>query len=151
MLVVQFDPNLAAVGKRNTHKLDFEVFGAVIILVRNSQICIHNPMLQKGEIKTNVVADGTKSSSITGGLLTNFFNDAISRIAPGLIVLALYAHKQVIAVYKIFDHSSIIFGLSILVAAWLIGVALDFVVFFLLPMYKYFFGKDLYQVGEPAL
>jgi hypothetical protein len=46
------------------------------------------------------------SSSISGGLLTNFFNEATSRIVPGLVVLALYAHKQIIAASVVFHDSS---------------------------------------------
>ena len=43
---VHFDEELAGSGKRGPQKLDFEVFVAVKILDRNSQVCFHNPMIK---------------------------------------------------------------------------------------------------------
>jgi hypothetical protein len=40
------DPELAGGGKRNAHKLDFEIFIAAIILYRNSQVCFHKLMIK---------------------------------------------------------------------------------------------------------
>ena len=47
------DPELAGGGKRNPHKLDFEVFIAVIILDRNSRVYFHKLMLTGRVVKTN--------------------------------------------------------------------------------------------------
>jgi hypothetical protein len=90
----------------------------------------------------------TKVSN-TNDLLINFFHEVISRVVPGL-VLALYAYKPIIAAFDKFHHSSIIFGLSILSVAWLIGVTLDIVVIIYLALYKLFTGKHLHQVSEPS-
>jgi hypothetical protein len=91
----------------------------------------------------------TKDSN-TNILLTNFFHEVFSRVAPGLVVLALYAHKQVIAAFDKIHDSSIIFGLSILAVAWLIGVTLDIVVIIPLSLYRLFTGKHLHQDREPS-
>ena len=50
---VHFDPKLPVAGKRNPHKLDFEVFVPAIILDRNSQIRFHNSMIIERVIKNN--------------------------------------------------------------------------------------------------
>jgi len=44
-------PELAGGGKRDSHKLDFEVFVPVKILDRNSQICFHNLMIKATDRK----------------------------------------------------------------------------------------------------
>ena len=50
---VHFDPKLAVAGKRNPHKLNFEVFVPAKILDRNTQIRFHNAMLTAMVIKIN--------------------------------------------------------------------------------------------------
>jgi hypothetical protein len=86
-----------------------------------------------------------------GDLLNNFFQEGISRIVPGLVVLALYAHKPIIAAYNKFYDSSTIFPFGIVVAAWLIGVALDIFVYIPLIFWKSLTGKDAPQDPEPGV
>lgn len=66
--------------------------------------------------------------NVTERLLGHFFHEVFSRVAPGLVVLALYEHERVVKAYSVFHDSSIIYGLSIVVSAWLIGFALDTVI-----------------------
>jgi hypothetical protein len=77
-------------------------------------------------------------------LLTNFFHEAISRVVPGLVFLALYEHKHLIAAFKAFGDSSIIFGLSILVAAWVVGLTIDIVSYIPVALIEWF-DKKYYQ------
>jgi len=58
-------------------------------------------------------------------LASQFFHEAISRIIPGLVILALYGHSFVSKAVTVFHESSILPGMGILVAAWLIGVVVD--------------------------
>jgi len=58
-------------------------------------------------------------------LLSNFSHEAISRVIPGLVVLALYFHKYVVAALKLAHDSSILSMLSIFIAAWLIGAMIE--------------------------
>jgi hypothetical protein len=86
-------------------------------------------------------------SGDVGDLLKNFFQEGISRIVPGLVALALYAHKQ-IDDFKTFCGSPILFAFGIVIAAWLIGVALDIPVYIYLCLHKAFTGTDLHQDKE---
>lgn len=90
----------------------------------------------------------TKSSTATN-LLTNFFHEGISRVVPGLVVLALYAHKQITAAFTIFHDSSIASGLSILIAAWLIGLTLDIVASIFFTLHELHTGHDFPTEQEP--
>jgi hypothetical protein len=72
---------------------------------------------------------GSFSKSFSKELIREFFHEFISRVIPGLVILALYQHKYAMDAFAIFCHSPILLGTSILVAAWLIGVILDNLVF----------------------
>jgi hypothetical protein len=88
-------------------------------------------------------------SSSASDLLTNFFHEGISRITPGLVVLALYAHKQVIEAFKMLQSSSVVFGLGLLVSAWLIGLTLDIVAHIPFSLYEWIAGRGLKSRVEP--
>lgn len=58
-------------------------------------------------------------------LLSNFSHEAISRVIPGLVVLALYFHTYVVAALKLAQVSSILSISAIFIAAWLIGATFE--------------------------
>ena len=71
-------------------------------------------------------------------LLSNFSHEAISRVIPGLVVLAFYFHTYVVAALKLAQNSSILCTLCIFIAAWLIGAIFEKLFnCLIIPMVKY--------------
>ena len=83
-------------------------------------------------------------------LLNEFFHEAISRVIPGLVVLVLYADRYLVNAFNAFNHSSVIFGLTTLVAAWLIGLTLDGMVNFYFLWCQCSGKKPLAAFQEPT-
>ena len=83
-------------------------------------------------------------------LLNEFFHEAISRVIPGVVVLVLYADRELVNAFNAFNHSSVIFGLTTLVAAWLIGLTLDSMLYFYFLWCRGIGKKPLAAFKEPT-
>jgi len=83
-------------------------------------------------------------------LLNEFFHEGISRVIPGVVVLVLYADRDLVNAFNAFNHSSVIFGLTTLVAAWLIGLTLDSMLYFYFLLYRCIGKKPLAAFKEPT-
>ena len=59
-------------------------------------------------------------------LLSEFFRDAISRVVPGLVAIFILGQQFTATMPAKFNDSPTIFAFVIVVAAWLIGVMIDF-------------------------
>jgi hypothetical protein len=73
-----------------------------------------------------------KSRLDPNDLVVFFFHEAISRVIPGLVVLALYFPTYVSNAVKVARHSSLLCVLSIFIAAWVIGAAIESFFFFII-------------------
>jgi hypothetical protein len=59
-------------------------------------------------------------------LISEFFYDGIRRVIPGLVVITLYYHKEVVKAFDI--HHGLFFVMlnaGILLAAWLVGFVIE--------------------------
>lgn len=65
-------------------------------------------------------------------LVMEFFGESLSRIIPGLALLAMFEPTAIIKSYNIFHDSPFLFGIAFVMIAWLVGGILE-AVSFLIP------------------
>lgn len=59
-------------------------------------------------------------------LIYEFFYEGIRRIIPGLVVMALYFHQEVVKVFDAhLDFSQVMLNACILLIAWVVGVVIE--------------------------
>lgn len=58
-------------------------------------------------------------------LISEFFDEAITHMMPGLLVTFLFAHRFILRIFHAFNNSDFALCLFLLLAAWLIGLTLD--------------------------
>ena len=70
------------------------------------------------------VGDEPQDSGQISNLISEFFQDFISRIVPGSVVIGLYSHESVKRVVDGKD-GTLLLSLALLVIAWVVGVSFD--------------------------
>ncbi len=62
-------------------------------------------------------------------LITEFFYDGISRLVPGLIVVAIYGHRLIETAFCKMNGASAMLSICVFLAAWLVGALIEMLTF----------------------
>lgn len=75
-------------------------------------------------------------------LISEFFYDGIRRIIPGVVVIALYFHHEVVSVLRAYhDISVVIVSVCLLMVAWVLGFVIEEIMSFVAHIFWKYGGE----------